>query len=119
MFQGIQFDLADMAAHHEAVKQIIYKTAWMMDQKYQHETFTALEVSKYIAICKYLAPHHALDVLRRTMYWMGAYGYTKECPLEMGLRGVMSYCIGAEGSKNIQQIVIARETLGRDWTRTR
>jgi acyl-CoA dehydrogenase len=118
-YQGIQFDLADMAAHHEAIRNLIYKTAWLMDQKYQHGTFTALEVSKYISMCKLLAPHHALDTMRRTMYWMGAYGYTEECPLEMGLRGVMSYCIGAEGSANIQKIVIARETLGRDWTRTR
>jgi acyl-CoA dehydrogenase len=47
---------------------------------------------------------------------MGAYGYTKECPLEMGLRGLLSYCIGAEGTSNIQKIVIARETLGREWT---
>ena len=118
-YQGIQFDLADMAAHGEAIKQLIYKTAWMLDQKYQHDTFTALELSKYISMCKYLAPHHALDTFRRVMYWFGAYGYTKECPLEMGMRGVMSYCIGAEGSQNIQKIVIARETLGRDWTRTR
>jgi hypothetical protein len=29
----------------------------------------------------------------------------------------MSYCIGAEGTANIQKIVIARETLGREWTR--
>ena len=28
-----------------------------------------------------------------------------------------SYCMGAEGSANIQKIIIARETLGRDWTR--
>ncbi len=118
-YQGIQFDLADMAAHHEAIKTLVYKTAWMMDQKYQHETFTPLEVSKYLSMVKYLAPHHALDVFRRTMLWMGAYGYTKECPLEMGSRGIMSYCIGAEGTANIQKIVIARETLGRDWTKTK
>ncbi len=118
-YQGIQFDLADMVAHGEAIKQLIYKTAWMLDQKYKHDTFTALELSKYISMCKYLAPHHALDTFRRVMYWFGAYGYTKECPLEMGMRGVMSYCIGAEGSQNIQKIVIARETMGRDWTRTR
>ena len=118
-YQGIQFDLADMAAHSEAIKQLVYKTAWMLDQKYQHGTFSALECSKYLSMCKYLAPHHALDTFRRVMYWFGAYGYTEECPLEMGLRGVMSYCIGAEGSANIQKIVIARETLGRDWTRTR
>ena len=119
MYQGIQFDLADMAAHHEAIRCLVYKTAWMMDQRYQHDTYTALEVSKYISMCKYLAPHHALDTFRRVMLWMGAYGYTKECPLEMGIRGVMSYCIGAEGTANIQKIVIARETLGRDWTKTR
>jgi len=118
-YQGIQFDLAEMAAHHEAVKSLIYRTAWMMDQKYQHGTFSALEVSKYISMCKYLAPHLALDTFRRVLLWMGAYGYTKECPLEMGYRGVMSYCIGAEGAANIQKLVIARETLGRDWTRTR
>jgi acyl-CoA dehydrogenase len=118
-YQGIQFDLAEMAAHHEAVKSLIYRTAWMMDQKYQHGTFSALEVSKYISMCKYLAPHLALDTFRRVLLWMGAYGYTKECPLEMGYRGVMSYCIGAEGTANIQKLVIARETLGRDWTKTR
>jgi acyl-CoA dehydrogenase len=118
MYQGIQFDLADMAAHHEAVKSLIYRTAWMIDQRYQNETFSALECAKYLSMCKYLAPHLALDTFRRVMYWFGAYGYSKECPLEMGLRGVMSYCIGAEGTSNIQKIVISRETIGRDWFRT-
>ena len=113
--QGIQFDLADMMAHHEAIKSLVYRTAWMLDQKYKHGTFTALEVSKYLGMCKYLAPHHALDTFRRVMYWLGAYGYTKECPLEMGVRGLMSYCIGAEGAQNIQKVIIARETLGKDW----
>jgi acyl-CoA dehydrogenase len=118
-YQGIQFDLAEMVAEHEAIKSLIYRTAWMLDQKYQKGTFSALECSKYISMCKLLAPHAALDAFRRTMLWMGAYGYSKECPLEMGLRGVMSYCIGAEGTANIQKIVIARETLGREWTRAR
>ena len=118
-YQGIQFDLADIVANHEAIKSLVYKTAWILNEKYKTGRFDALETSKYISMCKYLAPHHALDTFRRVLYWLGAYGYTKECPLEMGMRGVMSYCIGAEGSANIQKIVIARETLGRDWTRTR
>jgi acyl-CoA dehydrogenase len=118
-YQGIQFDLADMTAHHEAIRTLVYKTAWMLDQKYKYGTFSALEVSKYLSMCKYLAPHHALDIIKRVMLWLGAYGYTKECPLEMGYRGILSYCIGAEGTSNIQKIVIARETLGRDWTKTR
>ncbi len=114
-FQGVQFDLADMAAHHEAIKSLVYRTAWMLDQKYKTGKFDALEVSKYLGMCKYLAPHHALDVFRRVLLWMGAYGYTKECPLEMGLRGVMSYCIGAEGAANVQKVIISREVLGRQW----
>jgi acyl-CoA dehydrogenase len=118
-YQGIQFDLADIVANHEAIKSLVYKTAWILNEKYKTGRFDALETSKYISMCKYLAPHHALDTFRRVLYWLGAYGYTKECPLEMGMRGVMSYCIGAEGSANIQKIVIARESLGRDWTRTR
>jgi acyl-CoA dehydrogenase len=115
-YQGIQFDLADMVAHNEAIKSLVYKTAWMLDHKYKTSKFSALEVSKYLSMCKYLAPHHALDTFRRVLLWMGAYGYTKECPLEMGLRGLLSYCIGAEGTSNVQKIVIARETLGREWT---
>jgi acyl-CoA dehydrogenase len=115
-YQGIQFDLADMVAHNEAIKSLVYKTAWMLDHKYKTSKFSALEVSKYLSMCKYLAPHHALDTFRRVLLWMGAYGYTKECPLEMGLRGLLSYCVGAEGTSNVQKIVIARETLGREWT---
>jgi len=115
-YQGIQFDLADMVAHNEAIKSLVYRTAWMLDHKYKTSKFSALEVSKYLSMCKYLAPHHALDTFRRVLLWMGAYGYTKECPLEMGLRGLLSYCVGAEGTSNVQKIVIARETLGREWT---
>jgi acyl-CoA dehydrogenase len=49
------------------------------------------------------------------MIWLGAWGYTRECPLEMGMRGVMSYCVGAEGSTNILRTVIARELLGKEF----
>jgi acyl-CoA dehydrogenase len=104
-----------MAAHHEAIKSLVYRTAWMLDKKYKEGKFDALEVSKYLGMCKYLAPQHALDVYRRILMWMGAYGYSKECPIEMGWRGILSYCLGAEGAANIQKIIISRETLGREW----
>jgi acyl-CoA dehydrogenase len=117
-YQGIQFEIAEIASQHEAIKSLVYRTAWMLDEKYRNGRFTPLEVAKYISMCKQLAPHHALDTMRRVLYWLGAYGYTKECPIEMGLRGVMSYCIGAEGTSNIQKLVIARETLGREWMKT-
>jgi acyl-CoA dehydrogenase len=114
-FEGIQFELADDWAHLQALRSLVYRTAWMQDKRYQENRFTPLEVSRMIATCKLIAPHFAFDVYKRAMVWLGAYGYTKECPLEMGLRGIMSYCVGAEGATNIQRIVIARELLGKDY----
>lgn len=114
-FEGIQFELADDWAQLEALRSLVYRTAWMQDKRYKENKFTPLEVSRMIAACKLIAPHFAFDVYKHVMIWLGAYGYTKECPLEMGLRGIMSYCVGAEGATNIQRIVIARELLGKDY----
>jgi acyl-CoA dehydrogenase len=114
-FEGVQFDLADDWAKLEALRSLTFRTAWMMDKRYKEKRFTPLEVSKMIAACKLIAPHLAFDIYRDVMLWFGAYGYTKECPLEMGLRGIMSYCIGAEGTTNIQRVVIARELLGKEY----
>jgi len=114
-FEGIQFELADDWAQLEALRLLTYHTAWMNDKKYKEGKFSALEVGKMIAACKLIAPHLAFDIYKHAMIWLGAFGYTKECPLEMGLRGIMSYCIGAEGASNIQRTVIARELLGKEY----
>jgi acyl-CoA dehydrogenase len=114
-FQGIHFELADDWAELEALRSLVYRTAWMMDKRYQEKRFTPLEVSQMISACKLKTPHFAFDVFKHVMLWFGAYGYTKECPIEMGLRGIMSYCVGAEGATNIQRVVIARELLGKDY----
>jgi len=114
-FEGIQFELADDWAQLEALRSLVYRTAWMMDERYKRQRFSPLEVTKYIAACKLKCPHFALHVFEHAMIWMGAYGYSQECPLEMGWRGLMSYCIGAEGATNIQRIIIGRELLGREY----
>jgi acyl-CoA dehydrogenase len=49
------------------------------------------------------------------MKWHGALGYTKELGLEIGLRGVLSYYLGAEGTINIMKIIIGREILGKEF----
>ena len=114
-FEGIQFELADDWAQLEALRSLTYRTAWMNDKKYNENKFSQLEVGKMIAACKLIAPHLAFDIYKHVMIWLGAFGYTKECPLEMGLRGIMSYCVGAEGASNIQRTVIARELLGKEY----
>ncbi|NWF86960.1 acyl-CoA/acyl-ACP dehydrogenase [Candidatus Bathyarchaeota archaeon] len=114
-FEGIQFDLADLWAELEALRSLVYRTAWMNEEKYRNKRFTPHEVSKYISAIKLKVPPFAFKVFEHVMLWLGAWGYTKECPLEMGLRGIMSYYIGAEGAVNIQRIIIARELLGREY----
>ncbi|MEM3874593.1 MAG: acyl-CoA dehydrogenase family protein [Candidatus Bathyarchaeia archaeon] len=114
-YEGIQFDLADMWAELEALRSLVYRTAWMNDEKYMRGRFSPLEVTKYISAVKLRVPPFAFKVFEHVLLWMGAWGYTKDCPLEMGLRGIMSYYIGAEGAMNIQRIIIARELLGRDY----
>jgi acyl-CoA dehydrogenase len=114
-FEGIQFELADNWAMLQALRSLVYRTAWMMDVRHKQGKFSALEVAKYISACKLLVPMFTFEVFKHVMLWMGAYGYNKECPLEMGLRGVMSYCIGAEGTANIQRIIIGRELLGKEF----
>ena len=114
-FEGLQFELADDWAELEALRSLTFRTAWMMDKRYKEKRFTPLQVAQMISACKLKTPHFAFDVCKHVMLWFGAYGYTKECPVEMGLRGIMSYCIGAEGTTNIQRIVIARELLGKDY----
>lgn len=114
-FQGIHFELADDWAELAALRSLVYRTAWMMDKKYQEKRFSPLEVAQYISACKLKCPHFAFRTFEHAMLWLGAWGYTRECPLEMGLRGVMSYCVGAEGATNIQRVVIARELLGPEF----
>jgi acyl-CoA dehydrogenase len=40
-------------------------------------------VSKAIAEAKMLAPAFALETINDAIQWVGAYGYTLDCPLKM------------------------------------
>jgi len=114
-FEGIQFELADDWTELEASKSLIYRTAWMIDEKYKHNRFSPLEVTKYVSACKLKVPPLAMHIAEHAMIWMGAYGYSQECPIDMAWRGIMSYCVGAEGALNIQRIIIGRELLGKEF----
>ena len=114
-FEGIQFPLADAYTKLEAARLLVYKAAWMLDEFYEKGHFTHHDVNKAVAPAKLFAGTAAFDIYKEVMLWHGAFGYTKECPLERGLRGVMSYIIGAEGSQNIMRIILGRELLGVDF----
>lgn len=114
-FEGIQFPLAEHYSNLESVKLLNYRSAWIMDNMYNYGKFSHHDVALAAAMSKLKAPIHAFEVMNDVADWLGATGYTKEYPIEMGIRGVRSYSIGAEGTMNIMRIIIARELLGNEF----
>lgn len=112
-FEGVSFEIADDYAKLEMLKNQLLKTAWLIDQFYQNpKSVTRSEINSNVAICKLTAPLLCIDIAKHSMMHHGALGYSKETPLEMLMRGVMSYVVGAEGGANIMRIIIAREFIG-------
>ena len=85
----------------------------MIDRFYAEPgSFTYKDVNTIIAQCKWQAPLLAVEAAQKAMITLGAFGYTKEAPVEMAMRGAMSYVVGAEGAGNIMKLIIARDALG-------
>lgn len=114
-YEGIQFPLAEHYANLKGTKLLTYNAAWIMDKMYKDGIFSNNDVALAAAITKLKAPRHSFEIMNEVADWFGALGYTKEYPIEMGIRGVRSYSIGAEGTMNIMKIIIARELLGKDY----
>ncbi len=117
-FEGIQFPLADLAAELEGVRLSVYKAAWTMDRRYKEGAASHSDIALVAAIAKLRAPLVGFEIMNEVANWFGAMAYTKECPVEMGIRGIRSYSIGAEGTVNIMRMIIARELLGREFLPT-
>jgi acyl-CoA dehydrogenase len=117
-FEGIQFPLADLYAELDGVRLSTYKAAWTMDQMYKHGAATHYDIALAAAVAKLRAPLVGFDVMNEVANWFGAMAYTKELPVEMGVRGIRSYSIGAEGTVNVMRIIIARELLGTKYLPT-
>jgi len=115
-FEAIQFELADLYTQVEAVKWQCRRAAWLIDQyALKGDKAHRSEVDLAVASVKLNAPQVAFECARRVMMWFGAAGYTKDAGLELGLRGIMSYLVGAEGGLNIMRIILGRELLGKEF----
>jgi alkylation response protein AidB-like acyl-CoA dehydrogenase len=101
-FQGIQFQLADMATEIEAGKHLMFHAAWLAEHK---QPF-----SKQAAIAKLYCSELAMRTTIKAIQIHGGYGYTKEYPVERMFRDAKICEIG-EGTSEIQRMVIARNLL--------
>jgi acyl-CoA dehydrogenase len=112
-FEGISFEIAEDWSRVFQLKLLLQHAAWLIDTFYREPgSYTHRDISQVVSMCKLEAPLLAIEVIKHAMMYLGAQGYTKDVPLGMALRGVMSYVVGAEGGANIQKLIIAREYIG-------
>ena len=101
-FQGVQFQLSDMATEIEAAKHLIYHAGWLAQQG---KSFT-----REAAMAKLFASELAMRATIKAVQIHGGYGYTKDYPVERFMRDAKICEIG-EGTSEIQRLVIARHLL--------
>jgi alkylation response protein AidB-like acyl-CoA dehydrogenase len=103
-FQGINFQLADMALEIEAGTHLLYHAAWL---KQNGRPF-----KKEAAMAKLFCSELAMRTTTKAVQIFGGYGYTTEYPVERMMRDAKVCEIG-EGTSEIQRLVIARQILGQ------
>jgi alkylation response protein AidB-like acyl-CoA dehydrogenase len=101
-FQGVQFQLSDMATEIEAGKHLTYHAAWLA----QHGKPFGTQAAMAKLFCSELAMRTTIKAIQIH----GGYGYTKDYPVERMMRDAKICEIG-EGTSEIQRLVIARHIL--------
>jgi butyryl-CoA dehydrogenase len=101
-FEGIQFQLSDMATEIEAGKHLVFHAAWLS----QH----GKPYGKEAAMAKLFCSELAMRVTTKAVQVHGGYGYTKDYPVERVMRDAKICEIG-EGTSEIQRLVIGRHIL--------
>lgn len=103
-FQGIQFQLAEMATELEAARLMVYNAARMKD--------AGINFVKEAAMAKLYSSRVAERVSSQAIELYGGYGYVKDYPVEKYWRDSK---IGAiyEGTSNMQLQTIAKLITGK------
>jgi butyryl-CoA dehydrogenase len=101
-FQAIQFMVADMSSHIEAARLLLRKAAFLNDR--------GKPFSREAAEAKLFASDLAVKVATDALQIHGAYGYSKDYPIERIYRDAKVYQIW-EGTSQIQRMVIGRDLL--------
>ena len=96
-FQGVMFQLADMATQIQAARFLVYNAAYRAGN--------GLPYSQESAMAKLFASETAMKVTTQAVQLFGGYGYTREFPVERMMRDAKITEI-YEGTSEIQRLVI-------------
>ena len=104
-FQGVQFELADMATRIEAARLMVYHAARLRDAR---QPFLM-----QAAMAKYFCSTIAEEVASQAVEILGGVGFTKDYPVEKLYRDAK---IGRiyEGTSNMQRATIAKALLAEE-----
>lgn len=100
--QGVTFPLAEGETQIAAARQLCYHTLALKDAGRPHTAEAAM--------CKWLAPKTAVDVIHQCLLTHGHYGWSLDLPHQQRLRDVMGLEIG-DGTAQIMKMIISREKL--------
>ena len=103
--QAIQLKLGEMAAKTRAAELLVADAARAYD--------SGERVDLEAGMAKYFASETAAEVAFEAMRIHGAYGYSKEYPIERLYRDAPLLCIG-EGTNEMQRIIIAKQLIKRN-----
>jgi alkylation response protein AidB-like acyl-CoA dehydrogenase len=109
-FQAVQLRLAEMAMKVEAARLLIYQAVC--------NASAGLPSVKESSIAKCFANEMVREVAGSALQLMGAYGYSKEYPMEQRLRDAWGWGI-AGGAIDIQKTNIASALAGRRFDQRR
>jgi short-chain 2-methylacyl-CoA dehydrogenase len=101
-FQGVQFDLAEMATSIEAGRLMVYNAARLCDAEQPFVTQAAM--------AKFFCSSIAEEIASKAVEVLGGVGFTKDYPVEKLYRDAK---IGRiyEGTSNMQRLTIAKALL--------
>lgn len=111
--QAIQWMIADMATEIEALRSLVYRTAWMMDSGQMGRDF-----STYSAMCKVFGSEVLGRCVDKCVQIHGGMGYMKEYPVERMYRDARITRI-FEGTNEVQRLVIATNLFRKIGLRIR
>jgi len=102
MFEGVSFKLAEMYAALDASRQLVYRTAKMVE--------AGIPAQRESAVTKLFAAESVWKIVDHAMQVLGGIGYTTDFPIQAIFRNARLMRIGA-GSDEIMKFLIAREIL--------
>ena len=98
-FQGLAFQLSDLAVQVENAHNLTYKAAWLKDQD--------RPIGQAAAMAKLYSTEAAMDAARLATQVFGGMGFMEETPIVRFYRDAKILEVG-EGTSEIQRLVIAR-----------